>query len=98
MQRLARVDVAETGDGALIEEGDLDGDAPVGANPGELSCVEGARQRFRTELSERMTGQASGGQEIHHAEATWIAENDGHPGRHPEDHVIVAMLQREVAI
>ena len=43
VQRFARVDVADTGHDALIEQGDFQGDFPVGKAPGERLRVEFAR-------------------------------------------------------
>ena len=53
MQRLARVDVADAGDDVLIEQGDLQRDAPLRQAPRQRARVERARERLRSQAAER---------------------------------------------
>lgn len=94
MQRFARVDIADPGDDALVEQGDFERDPPSGAAGRQGARVERPRQRLETHPGERRVTRYTGGRhEVHHPEPPGIVEGHRHSRRHREDDVIVTGLE-----
>ena len=90
MQRLARVDVADTGDDPLIEEGSFDRRRLGAAGTGECRTVEFRRQRLRSQAAEhRVLLPFDWGQHVHEAKAARIVEEHTRARVEIEDDVIM---------
>jgi hypothetical protein len=94
-RRNGRVDVAETGDDSLIEEGSFDRRRLGAAGTGECRTVEFCRQRLRSQAAEnRVLLPFDWGQHVHEAEAARIVEEHARARVEIEHDVIMPMHWR----
>ena len=89
LQRLARIDVAEAGDDALVEERDLQRRTLAGAGASERRAVEIVASGSVPSTERRVGVEPGRGDQIHHAEAARIVERHHGSARHLEHHVVV---------
>ena len=95
MKSFADVDVAETGDQALVEKRGLQRCRFAGEQRGEVRSVETRPQRLDPHAREKWVGlDGIGRHQIHEAEAAWIVVDDAAPIRESEDHMIVGAESR----
>ena len=93
MQRLAHVDIAETGDDALVAQGGLEARFLVGTAARQHRGVERIAERFRTKCAQQwLVLELGAAHELHVAEPARIVERDGRAGRHRKHHVVVPVV------
>jgi hypothetical protein len=93
MQGLAHIDVAQTGDDALIAERCLKARPLAGAGARQHGGIEFIAERFGTETAQqRLLIEFGAGRELHEAEAARIVEGDDGAVGHVKDDMIVGHM------
>ena len=99
VQRLADINVAETGDDLLIQERGLERRLLALAGARQHRSVEFVAERLGPKRAQqRLPVELGARDELHHAEAARIVEGDPRAGRHVEHHVVVRGVLRAIVV
>src|SRR5262245_42319367 len=99
VERLADVDIAESGDDLLVRQRGLERGLLALARARQHAGVEFVSERLGTERTQQwLLVERGAGNELHHAETARVVEGDARARRHVEYDVVVGRVLRALVV